>query len=253
MRRFLLMLCFAVAMPLVATGCQAGEKGTRVAADASSRDAILNTKPKQVVKLHGRVPPSLRFEFRVWYTMTDVKAEGCRPRDATGGFLPMLGDFTRVEALAPRYMEGNRYEAELVVDKYLPGPCGWAFEEIKAVIVKDERVGDPLYTIETTTAVVSNNTHGKFEAYCDEFSQRSCDFRQNSDPTSVLLLCEITSSPWQGKPDFLACSDHYPGVGYKETHFLDAATSQIVLDFHDLNLEPSPISMKASPEKEATP
>jgi hypothetical protein len=141
MRRFLLMLCFAVATPLVATGCQAGEKSTRVAADASSRDAILNPKPKQVVKLHGRVPPSLRFEFWVRYSMDDVKAEGCRPRDATGGFLPMLGDFTRVETLAPLYLAGNRYQAELVVDKYLPGPCGWAFEEIKAVVVKDGRGG----------------------------------------------------------------------------------------------------------------
>lgn len=242
-----------LALMTTTTGCLAETGAQRGAAAASPRDAVINPKPKQVVKLHGRVPPSLRFEYRVWYTMADVKAEGCRPRDATGGFLPFLGDFTRVETILPRYAGDGRYEAELVVDKYLPGPCGWAFSELKATIVKDGRVGDPLYTSRITSPIVNNNTDGQFEVYCTEFDHHRCPFRQNSDPTPVLLLCEVTSSSFQGRSDFLACANHYPGARYKETHLLDAKTTQVALDFYDLNLEPSPISMNTLPSRETAP
>jgi hypothetical protein len=243
MRRCLLLLCFVVAMPLIATGCQAGEKGTRVAVDASSRNIILNPTPKQVVKLHGRVPPSLRFEFWVRYSMDDVKSEGCRPRDTTGGFLPMLGDFTRVETLAPRYLEGNRYETELVVDKYLPGPCGWAFDEIKAVVVKDGRVGDRLYTTETTSPVVDNNTDGKFEVHCTQFDHHSCAFRQNADSGPVMVLCEMFQSIRANRSPSLYCSEQY-GSRYKQTHLLNHDTRGITIDFYDLAQETSPVAPK---------
>lgn len=244
---------FLLALMTTTTGCLADSGAQRDTAVADPREAILNPAPRQIVKLQGRVPPSLRFEFRVRYTMEDVKAEGCRPRDATGGFLPMLGDFTRVETLQPRYLDGNRYEAELVVDKYLPGPCGWAFDEVKAAVVKDGKVGDRNFTTGTTSPVIDNNTDGKFTGFCTEFSDHECPFRQNSDPTPVLLLCSIGSMPYPKPRDYFTCGNRFPGARYKQTHLLDAKAQEISLDFHDLTLEPSPIPLNLPQSTEAVP
>lgn len=244
--------CIAVAIALLATGCQAGERA-RPAAEASSRDAVPNPRPKQVVKLHGRVPPSLRVEFLVWYTMEDVKADGCRPRDVTGGFLPFLGDFTRVDTLESRYLNGNRYEAKLVVDKYLPGPCGWAFDRVIAVVVKDGKVGDSKFTTGTSSPVINNNTDGLFVPYCYRPDSHNCPVRQNADPVPVLLLCEFTSSPIEGEPDFFTCADHFPGINYKQTHLLDEGTSEVMLDLYDLHFDSSPISLTPPQSTEAAP
>lgn len=244
--------CIAVTIALLATGCQAGERA-RPAAETSSRDALPNPRPKQVVKLHGRVPPSLRVEFLVRYTMEDVKAEGCRPRDVTGGFLPFLGDFTRVETLQPRYLDGNRYEVELVVDKYLPGPCGWAFDEVNAVVVKDGKVGDRDFMAETTSPVIDNNTDGLFEPYCYQPNSHNCPVRQNSDPVPVLLLCSNRSLTNPKPRTYLTCGDRFPDTNYKETHLLDAKTSEVLLDSYDLTLESSPIPIKFPQSTEAAP
>ena len=158
-----------------------------------------------------------------------------------------------LDSAAARYILLLGMLAELVVDKYMSGPCGWAFDEVKAVVVKDGKVGDRNFMTGTTSPVIDNNTDGLFEPYCYRPDDHDCPVRQNSDPVPVLLLCSIGRMSYPKPRDYFTCGDRFPDTNYKQTHLLDARTSEIALDLYDLTLESSPIPIKFPQSTEAAP
>lgn len=137
-------------LPLLASCQTAGPVGRIVApSDVEASDPPLNPNPTHVVRLHGRAPETLDFRFRVAFLSTHREGD-CWNH---AGFWEGGGEKTFAYDIYP-VRKGDMWEADLVVDRYLPGRCGWNIRSEVMIIVKPAelewsnkgllRMGDPV-------------------------------------------------------------------------------------------------------------
>ncbi len=117
------LLCATI--PSLAT-CQARAPGTgpdEPTEAAQEPRPLLNPNPKQIVRIYGRLPEHLGFSLGAMYSAT-TEDRACEKNPGSSIGIGPLRSVT--EPLEIRH-DGDRFEATLVVDKYLPGPCGWKY------------------------------------------------------------------------------------------------------------------------------
>jgi len=207
----------------------------------------LNPDPKQVVRITGRIPPSLEIRMSASYSIdnihtrtgpahTEVVDEACRPT-LKFGMIPMdPGEYSRSEELKIE-RNGDRYETRFVVDRYLAGRCGWQFDGIGASVAKDRNYSQ-IVTLPRQVALNSPYAEGGWP--CPHAWASTCPAVSNPDPTPVIVRCEMYASKESGKRPSLMCQG-YEKIAYKKTHYVTPQTKEMAVDFYDVALEPDPI------------
>lgn len=202
-----------------------------VASCATEPDApVLNPSPKQLVRIHGRLPKSLTITLWARYITQD---ESCWSEKAKAGF--SLGTNILPEPVEVQRV-GEGFEATLVVDKYLPEQCDRRFTDLKVNVFKDENWDDPEALPRSVIEVADD--HNREMPPCSDTSSSSCKDAINSDPAPVLVLCEMWSRG--SRTPSLLCNG-YGGGRYKQTHILQPRTPEVKVDFYDLAIDKDPL------------
>jgi hypothetical protein len=91
----------------------------------------LSPKPSWVIRIAGDLPPAVPLtSLEAYYTVGTSRIlasdlpQGCMSSQRHGGF--PLHHTERI----PISRSGGRYQASVIVDKFLPGPCGWHLRDV---------------------------------------------------------------------------------------------------------------------------
>lgn len=212
---------------------------------ASCEDKLspqLNPDPKHVVRIVGRMPASLEAELRARYAITR------QDRACTPGLLPQWGAGTergsRSETLAIK-RSGDYYETDFVVDKYLPGKCGWRFDGVGASVVRNGNQHD--IDVMSRPLIEGRAFYDPdYQSACIGLDRETCQRIGNSLDTPVVVPCMLSvrsvplpppAEPSDGASNLLCTSFEYH---HKREHLLKPATKQVQIDFYDLETEALP-------------
>ena len=104
------------------TACQSTQPVGRIVLPkiTDTSDPELNPNPQHIVRLHGTAPESLHFKLSVVYASTNREGD-CWNHAA---FFDGGGEKQWRYVIEP-VREGESWKADLTVDRYLPGRCGW--------------------------------------------------------------------------------------------------------------------------------
>lgn len=230
-------LAALMTLPLLAA-CQSTEFVGRVVTPSKVQpsDPQLNPDPRHVVRLHGRAPETLDFRFRVMFVSTNPEGDCWNHAGfwEGGGEKGWGYDFYPVR-------NGEQWEADLVVDRYLPGRCGWDIDGSTMIMVGplDAREGDMLGA--GTRLVVADGIDLDDEAprcaprhpRCSE--ERSRLLSNSDDGIPVQVRC-MRVAPEERRPGrtYFFC-DRFPE--HKMVHILKGNTRRIRIDLYDLDYE----------------
>lgn len=196
----------------------------------------LNPSPRQVVKVFGALPKEFDMRMILVYEVTS-RAPQCRNGDgpfAEPYFKKVRFDYRR---------DGDRYEGELVVDRFLPGQCGWAFHgtDLLVELVADSRqsaspgqvtIDGSRFDVPDTTAYCPPRSEW---ANCDEARQRS---RASPDTRPVQVKCGIRTEGSDPNRGYFDCRDFAGRERYKLSQLLTRSTQTIQMDFVSLPVLP---------------
>ena len=234
----------AMATLVLAMLCAPTAACDEVPAKGKDVSRVLNPRPKHIVRIEGRVPKSLEIAFGAEY-WTHTEDRACYPHPLyQWGF----GPNTHRDAIEVKRKKNGRFTAELVVDKYLPGPCNWALRKVDAAVVA---VGKPDEDVQLAAGVIGTYYYydGKSDAsgcdITDERARRSdkddCPILQNALDTPVLVPCKVEpyDKNFPKVPEGFYCAV-LTKARYKETHRLKPGQKRVLIDFYDLDNEPDP-------------
>jgi hypothetical protein len=237
-RRLVLATLFA--LPMLGA-CQSTEPLGRIVTPSKVEpsDPPLNPNPQHVVRLHGRAPETLDFRFRIAFLSTNGEGD-CWNHT---GFWEGGGEKGWGYDLYP-VRKGEHWEADLVVDRYLPGRCGWDIRASAMIVVVplDAQEGDSLGA--GTRLVVADARDRDDEApicagrssRCDEARVRRLENSDDALPAQV--RCERIPPEKRIAHSTSFICDHFPE--HKMVHLLKAHTQRIRIDLYDLDLEATP-------------
>lgn len=222
------LVCVLLLLTMV--GCRTKESST-----PEEIAPILNTHPKQTVRIFGRIPASLEVKLEAYYTITNEQ-KPCAPRLVANFIAPDFESYSRTEALKLQ-RNGDRFEAVFAVDKYRPGLCEWRFEAITSSITKDGNRLD----IESFEPAIIEIDNGEKLSSCSDYEREYCSEAMNSDPTPAVVRCELFVSDDPDKQPSLLCQGTEKRV-YKRTNLVTPKTREVEVNFYDLTLDEDPIS-----------
>lgn len=75
---------------------------------------------------------------------------------------------------------------------------------------------------------------------CNYAWASNCPAVRNSEPTPVIVRCEMYSSNPSERPPSLICQG-YEKIAYKKTHYITPQTNTIEVNFYDLEQDPDPV------------
>lgn len=211
-------------------------------------DPPLNPNPKHVVRLHGRAPETLDFRFHIGGMSTN--REGYCYNHA--GFWEGGGEKGWGYDLYP-VRKGEHWEADLVVDRYLPGRCGWKIKGSAMIMVEphDARegestgAGDRLVVADARDRDDEAPRCGPRHPRCTE--ERSRRLSNPNDAIPVQVRCKrIPPEKKIGDTSFI-CNE-FPE--HKTTHLLKAHTRSIRIDLYDLDHGHVPVDSAIDDDKE---
>lgn len=230
----------AAALPLfllpVLAACQtAGPVGRIVTpSKVEPSDPLLNPKPGHVVRLYGRAPETLDFRFRVAFVATNPEGD-CWNH---AGFWEGGGGKTFAYDIYP-VRKGDTWEADLVVDRYLPGRCGWNVRGNAMIMVEplDARAGDTF--MECMRLVVGDARDRDDNAprcqlgnpRCSE--ERSRRLSNSDDTIPVEVRCKRVKPVQRAPRSTVFICNEFPE--YKTTHLLQKSTRRVRIDLYDLD------------------
>jgi len=236
--RFRVLALAALLLPILG-GCQSTEPlGRIVLPEAQPWDPPLNPHPRHVVRLHGRAPETLDFKFSIGFMSTSREGD-CYKH---AGFWEGGGKKGWGYDLYP-VRHGERWEADLVVDRYLPGRCGWNIKGSAMIRVEplDAEEGDSLgagvrlVVADTRTLDDSAPRCGPRHPRCSE--ERSRLLSNSDDSIPVEVRCKrLAPEERIGSTAFIC--NQFPE--HKITHDLKAHTRSIRIDLYDLDHEELP-------------
>jgi len=219
------------------TACQSTQHVGRVVLPniTDTSDPELNPNPQHIVRLYGTAPASLDFSFRVSYFSTNREGDcwNHAPFFDGGGEKRWAYDLHPVRT-------GDTWMADLVVDRYQAGRCGWqggahlvyyvkpgdASEEETliggvGVFIQDYRNKDP-------NAPVCPPASKR----CDEIRSRTLGNSDSSIPVEIRCR-RRTPDEWKGMGaiEFMCSPDPVSPVE-KVYHHLKNSTKKIEINFH---------------------
>ena len=231
-----LALAALLTLPMLAA-CQSTEPVGRVITPSKVQpsDPPFNPNPTHIVRLYGRAPESLDFRFRIGFMTTNREGD-CYNH---AGFWEGGGEKTWGYILYPM-RNGEQWEADLVVDRYLPGRCGWNIRGSAVIMVEPltAKEGDSLGAgispvvwdgrnwDEDTPRCEPNNTR------CSE--ERSKRLSNSDDAIPVQVRCRHRS-PEEIIGDTSFICNEFPEL--KTRHHLKEHTRRIRIDLYDLDHE----------------
>lgn len=188
-----------------------------------------NPAPRHVVRVHGAVPANLQLE---WFAIYEGRhwSETCRTRDTWSN----LTWHVPIEVKR----EGDRYEAFVEVDKFLPGECDWRFSEAD-VIVRNARRPDESSNTNASPLQADWRDFCRGDAACVGRSAVLAD----SSSTPVDVHCRIVdASRTRAGVGYLVCQDVLRRMR-KIAHVIRPATKVVEVNFIDMtgiNMEDVP-------------
>lgn len=147
----------------------------------------MNPDPRHVVRLYGRAPETFDFRFRIGFIATN-REDDC-------------------------YKHAGFWEADLVVDRYLPGRCGWEIRGSAMIMVEPR----------------CKPNHPR----CSE--ERSRRLSNSDDSKPVQVKCKRVAPEKRGYGRTFFFCNRLPE--HKSTHELRAHTRSIRIDLYDLDHE----------------
>lgn len=241
MRAYLVLVMPILGMSLIPAlgGCQSRDGNVDMSGSPDIAPAI-NPRPIHVLQLSGRIPKSLTTKLFVNY-LTDAKDPSCfsHPAAKWGGgpnYRQEILDVTR---------QGESFQAQVAIDKYLPGVCNWRFQSVGAAVVKDGNASDETVVED----LVSGYLYGaKADAQgCDGTGQDDCPQKQNALDAPVIVPCVkfLYDKPMPGikqdtVPRLFCASESSVKGAYKESHRLRSGQKTVRVDFYDLESEADP-------------
>lgn len=228
-------------------GCKSPEgvappaQGKQAPSEAKDMTRVLNKNPKHIVRIEGRVPDSLEIVLDAAY-IADSEDDACfRLPEA----LTVPGLSYQVDELDIARSKG-RYTAQLVIDKYLPGPCNWILWRVNAGIRQADKPDEEMDVVEQVIQARSFY-HDEYDASGCSLSPRSGDHRrcpteQNSLDTPVIVPCKVQS--FKNFPDsvprFMCPAIVSTKNDFKRVHRIERGQKVVVIDFYDLDKERDP-------------
>jgi len=196
-------------------------------------DPRLNPKPRHIVRLHGRAPESLEFRFRIVLVSTS-REDDCWNH---AGFWEGGGEKTYAYDLYP-VRKGGNWEADHVVDRYLPGRCGWNSSAGAVIFVKpvDGRGGDN--TLGGMRSVIGDARLWDETAPQCRPGMHNCDEARNQrlanadESIPVQVRCR-NRSPEELIGDIVFICNEF--ADHKTLHYVKDHTRRIRIDLYDLD------------------
>ena len=227
-----------LALPVLAA-CQSTEPlGRIVLPEVQPWDPPLNPNPRHVVRLHGRAPETLDFRFHIGFRA------GTREGDCYNhaGFWEGGGEKGWGYHLYP-VRTGEQWNADLVVDRYLPGRCNWNISASVLILVEptDAREGDSLgagarMVVTDARALDESAPRCARNSRCFEDYSRLLSNADDAIPVQVRCR-RVARTQTVGRSTAFICNE-FPQ--HKTTHRLKAQTRSIEIDLYDLDHEGVP-------------
>ncbi|WP_024890779.1 hypothetical protein [Luteimonas huabeiensis] len=250
--RWLAAACLA-ALPALAA-CQSAPAGRLQLPPPQSSDPPLNPNPTDVIRVYGRAPESLEFWLQIAFQARSSDSDCIieKPFWEGGGQKGWGYDIHPVR-------EGERWHADIVADRYLPGHCQWDIDAGATMIVRptgSERVvlvaplGDlRAYETPPDDAWRCTERHRHFD--CNEEARRQ-QFEASMDPAiPVQILCKRNPPEGRrfGELPFV-CNEPRLRNGAKVVHRLRPGQREVRIDLYDLDREtpPAPAKMDSNPQ-----
>lgn len=217
--------------------CQSAEPLGRIVVPAEVRsiDPPLNPDPRHVIRLYGRAPETLDFRFRIAFASTSQEGD-CWNH---AGFWEGGGNKAWGYDLYP-VRKGEYWEADFVVDRYLPGKCGWeisASANILVTPVEAARWGDQEQADATSMRGVIGDARNWDETApqcksgmhnCDEARNRRLANADDSIPVQV--HCRARPAEERISDTVFFCNEF---ADYKTEHYVKNHTRRIRIDLYD--------------------
>lgn len=224
-------------LPLLAACQTPGPVGRIVTpSKVEPSDPPLNPNPMHVVRLHGRAPETLDFRFRVGFLSTNREGD-CWNH---AGFWEGGGEKAFSYDIYP-VRKGETWEADLVVDRYLPGRCGWNIDAGTLIIVKPAELDWTHKGLLGGGQLVISDIRGKDDTAprCEPGHPRCTEERSrrlsNSDETiSVEVRCHRIPPDKRIGDSLFICND-FPE--HKITHLWRQGVTRVRIDLYDLGQE----------------
>lgn len=209
----------------------------------------LNPHPQHVVRIVGRAPASLDIELNVNYAITS-QDPACTPSLLQQWGAAGIGDYSRYETLKLG-RKGERYQASVVVDKYLPGPCAWRFVRLSGG-ARLKSGGPMAYSGDTLVTGLSFYDPA-YRNQCSGKSDAACEREGNDGDRPVVVPCAMflydkslpgaepgTTIPPDTEATFMCGARGLVRNNFKRKHLLDPAARQIAIDFYDVKRDGDP-------------
>jgi len=206
-------------------------------------EPTLNPSPRQIVRIHGKLPRHLRLAIYHRYGAERMD-EDCMRVVGRGTLRIPVNLGVTVPASVRR--KGDRFESELVVDRYLPGPCGWKYEETRGNVWKAP-APDPN---QATIILFSGDRYDVDDSVpgcphpprmdglgCKE--ERYWRLSNHDERIPVQVRCKIRPIvDALGGPDTSSfrCTDNFDD-SYKKYHLIMPFTQAIEMNVYDLDIE----------------
>lgn len=231
-----IVVIWLLIMPTLAA-CQSSEPLGRIVtpSEAHPSDPPLNPKPKHIIRLYGRAPETLDFRFRKMMVSTSQDGD-CWNH---AGFWEGGGEKGWGYDLYP-VRNGEHWEADFVVDRYLPGRCEWKINASLAIIVSpteatqwDDR--SRAHATKMLTVIGDARLWDETAPQCKP-GMHNCDEarrarRQNADDTiPVQVNCRIQPLEERIFDTIFFCNEF---ADYKDLHYVKDHTRRIRIDLYD--------------------
>lgn len=224
--------------------CQSGDpvRERDTAADAVPGPQ-LNPDPKHIVRVHGRLPKHLDLSLNAEYEATRQGA-GCQKQFVLGSLAG--GAMRRITDSVDIHRHGEEFDATLIVDKYLPGQCGWTYQESRAAVWKHTDPDDlsTLIVLDGTRYAVNENTPRCTPRHRNCREERLRRLGNHDESIPVLIRC-YTDKPLAGesKEAYFTCGDMF-NEGYKIKHLIVPETGQVHINIYDLDVDADPAPLR---------
>jgi hypothetical protein len=214
---------------------------TPYAEPVAALDPVINPRPKQIVKVFGRIPSSLEMEITINYSADDKSPHPeCKPTRQeiiTGQGLSKYG---RGELLKIT-RKGERYEGSFAMDKYQAGRCGWYFQSLVAVVGKDGVRDKKHVDLVENPILMPAQDYDPSQTICANPWHETCPAVSNAEPTPVIVRCKMFQSDDLSDPPGLICNG-YLRKPFKQTHYTTSETQEVEVNFYDLTVDPDPVA-----------
>ena len=231
----------ALLLPALLGACHTHEPLGRIVipGGAKATDPPLNPHPRHVVRLHGSAPGSLDFRFRVSFVST-VEDGDCWNH---AGFWEGGGEKAFAYDIHP-VRNGPEWKADLVVDRHLPGACGWDLNAGVTIFVKPADKEWTTAGLQGGVLSVIGDARGLDDTtlWCEP-GRPTCDTERarrlaNADEAvAVELHCRWKSGEDTIGDDLFLCSELH---GHKILHYVREHTRSVRIDLHDHGTAPIP-------------